>query len=94
MQYNAINTKASDLVRFLATFQMFTEAGVPAPVLGVHVRIVRDLAGELAEMLEMHPDAEVEIDGRHNQGMEEAYRKAIYGDRAFPDTIPDNFMED
>lgn len=90
MQYREIDERASDLGRHLTIFQMSASHGVPALVLASQVKIIERIAKDLGQMLNEHPDAEVTIDTRLNEGMETAYRE-VFGT---PTDVPDYPPED
>lgn len=86
MRYPEIDEAASALGRALTIFQMSASHGMPALVLATHARIARDAADTVHRLCQEHPDAEVTIDTRLNEGMETAYRDVFGTSTDVPDT--------
>jgi hypothetical protein len=86
LKYEEIDEQASGLGRHLTVFQMEVGHGVPALVLAAQVKIIARVATKLAEMLDSHPDAEVTIDPRLNEGMETAWRDILAPGTDVPDS--------
>lgn len=86
MQYPEIDERASDLARHLLIFQMQANHQLPALIVGNQARIVSEVAAQLSELCEQHPDAKITIDVRMNEGIETAWRDILGPSTDVPDT--------
>lgn len=86
MRYPEIDEKASQLGRHLTILSMKAGQQMPGVLIGHQASIVARIATELQMMCEEHPDAEVTIDPRLNEGMEKAFLDAFGMGTDVPDT--------
>lgn len=86
MRYPEIDEQASQLGRHLLILQMKAGQRLPGILVGHQASIVARLATELETMCNAHPDAEVTIDPRLNEGMEKAFLDAFGMGTDVPDT--------
>lgn len=77
MQYREIDDLASSLGRHLTILQMKAGQKMPGVLIGHQARLVAEAAARLVDALDKHPDAEVTIDPRLNEGMEKAFYDAF-----------------
>lgn len=85
-QYREIDELASALGRHLTILQMKAGQKLPGVLIGHQATIVARVATELAQAIEEHPDAEVTIDPRLNEGMEKAFLDAFGMGTDVPDS--------
>lgn len=86
MKYQEIDELASSLGRHLTILQMKAGQKMPGPIVGHQARLVQETAEKLAEAIALHPDAEVTIDPRLNEGMEKAFLDAFGMGTDVPDS--------
>lgn len=86
MRYPEIDEKASQLGKHLTILQMKAGQRLPGLLVGHQASIVARIATELEAMCSAHPDAEVTIDPRLNEGMEKAFLDAFGMGTDVPDS--------